>query len=544
MTRRRKFWLILLGIVCLLLLGLRLGRNWICEKALREVAAQAEGKGYAIDFKGVQVSVYSGNIRLTGLSLRPVREIAGNDSSAWYSATADEVELMGVEIWQLIREKRLNVRHVLVSAPEIEHSFIPRKRKSAKAPKAERAEATKPGLGLVHIDTLRIEGAKGSMLDRTKDAPNMQVERLDLLLSGIDVTLDAGSKPQVDLDAARLSMHGMESSMAPFYTFRIDSMLVQVPRDSSIIFGVHMTTDVDPGDYHKHMEFQKELYGLNIDTVMLAGFDLAAKLDEGILRARRLYVSGADFSIHRDKSIPLSPEKKRKPLLAERIAELPMPLSLDTIDLHRSSVTYHERLKRGDEYGSIAFTEINGVLTGINNVEVRDDAEIHLAGGASLGSAKAFIDLHMPVFIDRTTLSAHVRLQQLPAREINRMTDDLVHMSATAGRIHSVEMHMKGDDLKATGTVDIRYQDLHLEISEAIKHAGVFSFLANTVVRTSNMPGDKKFKVGRFKVERRQEASVFNYIWLCLREGMLDVMLPPVLLDKIHKMQDEKKKKG
>lgn len=544
MSRRSRRWLILIGILCILVLGLRLGRNRICERALREVAAQADGNGYMIDFNSVQVSVFSGNISITGLSLRPVAAIDGKDSSAWYSASADEVELSGVEIWALIKEKRLQVRHVFVRAPSIEHSYIPRKHKSAKAPRDRTPAGKKPGLGLVRIDTLRIDGANGGMIDRSKNAPSMQVGRLDLLVCGINVTLGDGSKPQVSLDAAELSMHHMETELAPFYTFRIDSMKVQVPRDSSVIFGVHMIPSVDPNDYHKQVKFQTELYGLDIDTVLLGGFDLAAKLDEGILRAERLYVSGAAFSIHRDKSIPLPPERKRKPLLAERIVDLPMPLSLDTVELKRSSVTYHERLKRGEAYGSIAFTAINGRLTGIDNIDVEADAGVHLLGEASVGSSTATLDLRMPVLTGRTRLSAHVRLRDLPAREINRMTDELVHVNATAGRIHSVEMRMEGDDISAKGTVDIRYQDLHLEISETIKHAGVFSFLANTVVRTSNMPGDKKFKVGRFNVERRQEASVFNYIWLCLREGMLDVMLPPVLLDRIHKMQDEKKKGG
>ena len=118
------------------------------------------------------------------------------------------------------------------------------------------------------------------------------------------------------------------------------------------------------------------------------------------------------------------------------------------------------------------------------------------------------------------------------------MTDDLVHVSATAGRIHSVELNMSGDDVHASGSVDVRYEGLQLQISPSIKHAGVLSFVANTVVRTSNMPGDKGYKVGRFNVARRQEASVFNYLWLCLREGMMEVMLPRKVLDQLHKMQE------
>ena len=58
------------------------------------------------------------------------------------------------------------------------------------------------------------------------------------------------------------------------------------------------------------------------------------------------------------------------------------------------------------------------------------------------------------------------------------------------------------------------------------------------------MPGEKNYRVGRFKVARQQESGVFNYLWIALREGMMDVMLPPMVTQKIRKMQAEKKKDG
>ena len=208
-----------------------------------------------------------------------------------------------------------------------------------------------------------------------------------------------------------LDLHGLATQMAPYYTFRIDSMRVQLPMDTSVVFGVHMTPSVDAQEYHKEVEFQTELYALDIDTILLSGFDLAARLDAGILRAERLYVAGANFSVHRDKSIPLPPTRKRKPLLAERIAHLELPLAMDTVQLSRSSVTYHERLKRGDSYGSIAFTEIAGILSGLNNVDVTDRDELHLDGSARMGQSRIELDLRMSVSGGTTSVSARARLQ-------------------------------------------------------------------------------------------------------------------------------------
>jgi hypothetical protein len=42
-------------------------------------------------------------------------------------------------------------------------------------------------------------------------------------------------------------------------------------------------------------------------------------------------------------------------------------------------------------------------------------------------------------------------------------------------------------------------------------------------------------------VERRKTSGIFNYIWISLRTGMMEVVLPPRLLDQMKKKQ---KKKG
>ena len=74
-------------------------------------------------------------------------------------------------------------------------------------------------------------------------------------------------------------------------------------------------------------------------------------------------MAGVAVDIHRDKTLPPGPVRP-KPLLADRITRMRVPVQVDTVRVRRGSVTYHERLRPREEYGSIAFTHIAGVLTG------------------------------------------------------------------------------------------------------------------------------------------------------------------------------------
>ena len=63
------------------------------------------------------------------------------------------------------------------------------------------------------------------------------------------------------------------------------------------------------------------------------------------------------------------------------------------------------------------------------------------------------------------------------------------------------------------------------------------------VVRTRNMPGNKSYRQGRFTVVRRQDRSVFNYLWQGVKAGAMDVVLPKSVTNEMKKSKGKKKPK-
>jgi hypothetical protein len=544
LSTRSKRWLVLATVVLAVFAGLRYWRDHITRMVFERVAELAVKGGYKATFQGVSLDIWEQHIHLTGLSIEPIEDRIDPDSASTFTIRASGIDLRGVDIRALLRQKVLHVGHVVIHAPEIRHTFRTLTEKRTKQAGPDAPTGPPAGLQLIHVDTLQIIDATGHSQDRGKAVPAMSVADLDLLLADIAITSDAQGKPHFDLGSARIAVHDAQAHVEPYYALRIDSMRVMVPEDSAVVFGLHFTPDVNAQEYHKHVKTQVELYKAKADTILLAGFDLAAKLDHGALMAGSLYIAGITVDIHRDKSLPLAHDRPRNPMLTERIQTWEVPVSLAHIDVTRGRVTYHERLKLGEPYGSLTLGSITAQLTGITNMRTDGVTALHLQGNARLwNKALAKLDLRTTRSNGPTQVEIKVLMRELPAKELNRMTDELVHVRATEGRIHLVDMHMKGDDVSARGTVAMHYEGLHLELSPELRHAGILSFVANTVVRTSNMPDTKGYRVGHFKVDRRQETSVFNYLWLGLREGMMDVMLPPAVLKKLKKQQRKGKSK-
>jgi hypothetical protein len=540
--RRWIKWPVLLGIVMALLVGLHLYKDELASRALHSVARVSEQAGHRITFGEVHVSILHAHIRLTNVDVTPMADSTVEDSAVRYTVHAEAIDLRGVDLRALFQRKVLHVGRIELHAPSVSHSFITRTAQptTRKDPAPVTTLAQAP-LDLLRVDTLLIVDATGRSQDRASTHPALSIADLDLLLAGITLEQGENGQPRPNVERIDLSLQQAEAHIKPYYTLSLDSVRIRIPQDTAVIFGLRFTPDVSPKEYHKHVEFQVELYNATVDSLMLTGFDLGAKLVDGAIRAKALHVAGVAVDIHRDKTLPLPEERKLKPLIADRVTAWRVPISVDSVHVRRGQVRYHERLQLGADYGSLAFTDIGGHVTGLSNEPVDEPADLHLVGNARVGRAQAQLDLRMPMQRDHTTVTTHVLLLNFPAREMNRMTDDLLHVNATAGILHRVEMRMKGDEDRATGTLEMRYEDLHLEIAPTIKHAWVLNKVANAVVRTTNMPGDKNYRTGKFTVERRKTSGIFNYIWISLRTGMMEVVLPPRLLDQMKK---KKKKKG
>jgi hypothetical protein len=538
-------WYIVLAVLVLVGFIAIVSIDPIVEAALRKVLARTELSGYKVHFEELHTNLLDRRVRVTGLSVTPSEELLANDTAMRFHVEASKVELHGIELRELIFRDRLHVGCISLVQPTMRHSYASRERAkeeekqedastslNVKEGKQEKKKGLE-GLSFVRIDTLSMQEASGTSTDRGGARADLSVQRLDLLALGLQAVQDENGKLQFRQQRTHLALGGLQLGMAPFYTLAIDAIQLDLPADTMRVLGIRLIPEVDPRKYHQLVDRQIEHYALSVDTALIRGFDVARNLSEGAIAASKVLLAGLDFNIHRDKSIPMG-EFRHQPLPSAIIMGLPISISIDSIVGSRCKVTYNERTERGTPYGAISFTEIDGLLTGLDNTYNIEQPVLRLAGTAKLaGHGLVELDMRLPMTLEDPTVSLHAQLHNVPFDVVNRMTDKLVKVKATAGRIHRVDMRMDGNDISATGMVEVHYEDLHLELNSTKDPTKLLSLLANTVVRKTNMPTDRRYRKGPFQIRRNRDKGIFNFLWLGMREGMMEVMLPPVVMKRI-----------
>lgn len=547
-SRPKKRLLIVVAGTVVLVVAAILSIDPIVERAVRNVLDRAELSGYEVHFDRLHTDVLTRRLRMTGLSVSPKEELLSSDTSLYFHIAADTVELHGVALRKLIFRDILHVGRIAVNSPIVKHSYASRERSKDGEDEEGDKEAEEngknndvAGLSFVRLDTLVVTRGSGTSTDRGGRRTDLSVQRLDLMSTGIMVSQKDDGTVQFMQGRTDLTLDGIQLGMDPYYTLAIGKIRLNLPADSLLITGLQLIPEVKPSEYHKMVDKQVELYALTIDTASFVGFDLTRNLRDGAIMAEHVVVAGMEFTIHRDKSIPMGPFK-HQPLPSHLILGLEIPISIGSILGRNAKVSYSERTERGEPYGTIAFTGIDAAISGVDNTYRHDPTDLHLKGTARLaGYGQAKLDMRLPMDQERATVELHAELRNVPFEVLNRMTSNLVKVKATEGKIHRVDMYMKGNDVSAAGTVEVMYEDLHLELNSTVDGSKVLSFLANTVVRKTNMPKDRRYRKSEFVAYRDREKGIFNYLWRGMREGMLDVMLPPMLMTQIRKNQEKPK---
>src|SRR5690606_29777742 len=102
--------------------------------------------------------------------------------------------------------------------------------------------------------------------------------------------------------------------------------------------------------------------------------------------------------VYRDKNPPL--RKDVRPSLQQVLKDLPMSLSIDTVDLEDGYITYEELMPGSAKAGKISFTGAGGTVYHLVNSEEANDTLTFVLKGLVENTARLNATLEFPMSQD------------------------------------------------------------------------------------------------------------------------------------------------
>lgn len=349
-------------------------------------------------------------------------------------------------------------------------------------------------------------------LDKTGDTlimvNNMQCRGIKAGMKQNQLTL--GYKQDFTLSTDVLSLVKKDGTKIKYHRLSIHP-------DSLRMYKISIHPGYTKRAYSKHIPYQKDWIALSIDSLHIK-YNSPPTLPLKELSINKLETYGLYLQAYRDKFVPR--KEIYKPLYSKMLRELPVKFTIDTLMVHHSKIEYEELVNTNQRAGRITLNPVDAYVFALHNTDTTKTTFQIRAG--MLGAA--VLDLrggfNVKDTLDRFYI--HAQIEDIAVENFKSFTVPNMNMTAT-GQIDRLNYTMNGNDHNAGASLQLQYTDLNVRLLQKNGKADkkLISALANVLVkRDKYMP-----KPIQYSVERNQNRSLINFIWVCLAEGLKQTLI-------------------
>lgn len=282
--------------------------------------------------------------------------------------------------------------------------------------------------------------------------------------------------------------------------------------------------------FNRQNGFQSDYFSGKIDSVVIDRPNIRRWFENGEVTGRYMSANGLNMDIYRDKRIPFD-NKRRPQMLQDMIKELPYPVSIDSLKLVNSIITYTEQPLQGEATGQVKFSNIDVCLKPFTNIKGAGAKfpDFTLGGTASImDSCQMKVMMNYEMNHPDNLFTAEGHLQPFNMSILNPVLEPLAMVSIRSGQVDKFDFKFIADRTKASGLLYFGYDDLRISVLELkdgnTKEARLASFLANSLMLKSKNPRGKELTPDEIFFQRDQKRSILNYWWKSIFSGVRNTL--------------------
>lgn len=375
---------------------------------------------------------------------------------------------------------------------------------------------------VIIIDKVLVNDAHYLLKDASGKKNQLTVDKFNLQLNNVRVD-DATVLQNVPFTYTDPLLTSGKISYDSKGDYKIEVANLTVKESNASVKQFKMIPKLSRSQHVAKLKYAQDYYNLSASSLLLNNFKWGVDTDnEFFIKFQEVVLNGMDAQIYRDISVPLNPKKNH--LYSYRLRNLAFPFHVQTLKIKNSKLTYQEDSKTSSDPGKLTFTNFN--LTAENlysGYKRKFSGKTQIMVQTKFMNQGGLIASWQFNILDRTEqFNINGNLKNFPAPAMNPFLKPYLNIRAD-GQIDHMAFNFSGNDLKANGDYAMNFNNLKMTLfNKEDKERKFLTAAANLVVR-SDTDGLKKTEVK--EVERHQQKSFFNFLWLCIMQGLKQTVI-------------------
>ncbi|WP_298319228.1 hypothetical protein [uncultured Aquimarina sp.] len=451
-----------------------------------------------IEYENVQVQLINGSVTIDSILIEKNKDLVFD---------VETISLNGISLFDLLIEDKLKASDLLIMKPVLIKKHL-KKNKNITSTKSQSDKKFS-----VFIDKVTLRS--GSYIDSHTSINNFDLELSNLNIS--DETIY--SVIPFNFTSHTLQIKDLSYKINAFYTFSIPKF--NSSNEQIELFGFSINPTVSRSEFSKSIKNEQDYMKLTGESLIIKKPTVREQTKEFVIGADALYMDYINLSIYRDKR--LADDTSVKPLYSKMLRDLKFRVHIDSTSIRKSNIKYEEQPDSNMDSGVLEFNNLDVHISKISNLENAPHTKAHFLA-YYMGQAPIELNWSFNILDNTDSFSLEGSIKNVKDTSLNSFLIPVTDVR-TKGVIDEMYYNFKGNDTEALGAMRMRYDNF--EIAEASSSSKgivkILTSIADVVISDKEAKGS--VYEDAIKVKRDPTKSFWNYLWLCIKKGMIKTMI-------------------
>ncbi|AUS06615.1 hypothetical protein [Pseudotamlana carrageenivorans] len=503
-----KYLGLLVFIVILALVAVPVSNYFVklkIEKALQNLPKHVD-----VCTKGILVDVVSGTLEFQDVL------ISVSDESSLEKVLKLNLKSILIEdiaYLEFVFKNKVRIEELAVDAPKIKYYKAGKQKKPTKAYEI-------PESPEVTIKNVQITNGAAQVLSLQNDSLLFDIKMFKLNVKDVSHKADKKNRIPVTFHDFDIVADSIQLNVGDWD--RLFIAKAQLKQHTSVLKAVQLKTKYSKKELSKHIKTERDHFNLGVDSIVINEVDFGFKQDTIFyFTTNKTELHHLDFEIYRDKLVGDDPTIKS--LYSKTLRELNFDINVKELQVLNGKITYEERVHSSGVPGEIFFTDFNATMSNINNTYAEGDKTVVNITTNFMDEAplKAYSDFDINNKNDRFIFKAE--LGSFHVEKLNQFLVPNLNVKFE-GVLHKTYFTIDGTTNHSSIDLITDFDGLRIDVlrKHERKKNKFLSAIANIFVKKTTENGDNVFaEAKRHDIKRDKTKSVFNFLWLNVKEGLL-----------------------
>lgn len=470
----------------------------------------------SVDYESLEINIWRGSV----VMVHPKIVNKGSHTSQINAEIElDTLLVDGFGYWNYLFNDNIHVESVQLRSMMLLYNH------NSAIPKAEyKTSSTEQLKQEIKIDWFNIQNAEISIKDIATDSLLLYTKNLTANVMDIHVDNNSVKSPiPFNYGDYNLSFNDLFYSMGDYENLKMSS--ATITQDKASFNQLKLVTKYSKTKLNQIIAVERDHFDVTIPSLVLEGQKFGYEQDSIFyFKSPKVTFENPKMHIYRNKLLP--DDSTRKSLYSKVLRTLEFNLTLSEVDLKNATIIYSEKVNAEMKAGEISFTKMNADIKNISNTYGPSEKTTLDIDAVFMAKTPLKVNWNFDVNDVNDAFVFKADIGRLPAPDLNPFSQPNLKVKLE-GELLRTYATISGDANTSKVTMRTNYEDFKVAVldNEGEKKNKVLSAIANLfIAKDSNKTSDGFRESSKNSVQRDYTKSVFNFLWLSLKSGLVSVL--------------------